>query len=241
MSQADDKTKTDTKIGGEDKSKLILPTNFRQMLIECIDPYQSCDYLQLGGVTFPVQLLCIGPEKKIIRLSEKYKTQYEKKLELSVSEICRLYDPSLGMDWLAKNATLEDIESFYLAHFERLSFNDEISELVNKVISLIDWKPIDDRSREEARRYFPAYPFLPCFTYNNIIEGTTAYEVFRTITRGHLEIMKLNNIINSDRMKIVDKEKQKQTDMSNRMNNVKTADEFMAGLSEQGFSIKDMM
>lgn len=221
--------------------ELILPPNFKQMIVECLDPLQSCEYAELGGKTFLVQVLPVGIEKKIIRLGLGLQQDYEMTIIRCTGEIVTYLEKTNSYDWPVNNCRLEDMEAFYLSFMERLQFNDYVVDVVQKIIRMIDWKPTDDRSKEDSNKYYQSRVFLPVTLYLNLTEKMTHYDILRNVTRGMLEIMKLNNMISNDRMKFVDKQKEEADSIGKEMSSAKTADEFMAGLAKQGFSLGNLI
>ena len=223
---------------GSQKPEIKLPPNFRQSLVEVISPSQSTDVYELGDLLFPITVLCIGPEKKLLRLGRACESNYDRMLSLSVGELCRLYEPSLNLNWAAKNASKEQLEEFYLKHLEKLAFNDDVISVVNQVIECIDWKPLDEKRKAEIRAYLPAHIFSPVTFYLNVIENSSINEIFTTMTRGLLEIVKLSNMIANDRMKFHDSEYRAKA--PDKMATADTFEKFTTGLNEQGFNLKDI-
>ena len=228
----------------EPKPELVLPPNFKKMLVECVDPTQSTDYLRLGGKTFLVQVLPVGVEKKITRLSKidlDNPDGYDIMLTRSVGEIVSFLEGSNQLDWPEQNGTRDELESFLLAFTEKIQYNDEIIKVVRQVQGLINWKPLDDKAQDDSARYITSHVFLPAMVYLNISEKFTPEYVFTKMTRGYIEIVKLNNMISNDRMKFTDKKQEAEEATSREMAGAKTADEYFASLGKQGFSVTDLM
>lgn len=229
-----------------EKPKLKIPTGFKKMLVECIDPTQSCDYAKLGGSTFPIQVLPIGLEKKILRLADTASSldsdaAYDFSLSMSAGEICRFYNSTISLDWPGDNASKDELENLCVKHLEKMRFNDEVELVVYHIENMIEWKPIEESRKEESERYTPSRILLPALTYLNLIEGYTPDYIFRNMTRGLLAIVKLNNMISSDRMTRVDIQKEKSNKINSKMSSASTLDEYMKGLSDQGFSVSDLL
>lgn len=214
------------------------------MLIEVVDPFQSMDYHRMGKRTFPVRVLPIGREKKLLRLNRLDQKEAEPLVPILVSELCTYYDPTLPMDWALDNLEEQEIIQFYLLHLEKMQYNDEVVKVVEQIRSKIDWTPIEEEARSESEKYLPAYIFHPVLLYLNVIEKPAITYLFRDITRGMLEIIKLDNSISNDRMrtssmKIRSGVTPKEDKVSREMNEAsgQSFDRFMAGLAEQGVDL----
>ena len=226
-----------------DENKILLPSDFKTILIECLDPSQSTDYFDLGSRIFPVQVLPIGLEKKIIRLANRYRTddEYDRLLVLATSELCHFYDNSVNYGWTSEIAKREELENFYLKHLEKLSYNEDVISVVDQVIEQIDWKPNDDRKLDEMRRYLPAHIFLPVLSYIQSIDGMNIIDVWSKITRGLLAIVRLGNMITNDKMKQDERQRAYSSGINQQMNDAKTAEDYLTGLASQGFDMKDFL
>lgn len=224
-----------------EKKEIKLPKNFKQILVEVIDPRQSTDYFDLGEITFPIQVMPLFLEKKFIRLARKYEgpEKYDRMLQLTVGELCHFYYPSLTINWPVTVANCDDFEAFYVGHLEKIQYNDEVYNVVCQVINQIDWKPTDPKQDAEWLRYIPARVFSTANTYMSLGESLTVEQVFSTMTRGLIEIRKLINMIQNDRMIMTDEikpvigTKPKQPQAAN-------LDDYLKGLADQGFSLTDM-
>lgn len=210
-----------------------------QILVEVMDPDQSCDYIEIGGRTFPVQVLSISLEKKVIRIAQRMELEYQEFIPTVCSEILRYNDPYLSLDWALDNSTIEEMERFYTAYLGKMVYNDIVEDTIDDIIAQIKWKPIDPKRRDELVPYLPASVFTSAFIYGGIVEGKTVSETWHGMTRGMFAIHKLNNMIQNDRMRIVDKEAAESDRIGNVMKTATTAEEYLAGLASQGMSVKD--
>ncbi len=226
----------------QQEQQLQLPDNFSQILVEVLDPAQSCDYLELGGRDIPIQVLTISAEKKFKRLSQKHEADYEQMISLAVGELCHWYFPELSIKWAAEHADQDDLEKLYLQHLEKSIYNDEVESVVNQMINQIEWKPADPKRSEQLKVYLPARIFAPVFSYNSTIEGLTLHDVWHTMTRGMLAITRLGNMITNDQMRILPEDMKPVDKVQQQMTNAKTSSEYLAGLASQGgLSMKDLI
>lgn len=227
---------TETK---QEKKGLNLPDNFKKILLEVISPSQSTDYMTLGDICFPIQVLPIGAEKKFLRLTKTYESEKERLISLATGELCRYYQPELRINWAAENANEDDLYIYYTSHLKKMSYNDDVIDVVSQVIDAIEWKPIDEEKNEQFQVYLPAFIFSPVVQYLNMIEGKDIHDVFEKYTRGLLEIVKLNNMIVNDRTR--PKETVKKKSVGDQMSKAQTADEYLSGLMGQGFDISSIL
>jgi hypothetical protein len=215
-----------------------LPANFEGILAEVVDPDLSIDYLPLGSRYFPVRVPRIGLEKRLLSISRALDENYEELVVRSADEICFEYQRDHSLGWAADNSTLEQMADFYVAHLEKCTYNDEIIRVVKVIIELIEWKP--RKKREDAAKYIAASPFTEQFLHIHLSEHIDPLAINKRLTRGFLEIVKLNNMINNDRMQREEGESEQYSSedrkMTEKMSSAKTLNEYMAGLASQGFN-----
>lgn len=219
------------------KKLITVPPEFKKFLIEVVDPAQSTDYFELGGAVFPVQVLSLGLEKKFLRLATSAGDDEELVITRTVGELCHFYYPELRLDWPVHHANIDTMSDFYGKHLDKLTYNDEVIKVVDQVIDRIDWKPMDEKKKMEIDFYMPSHIFSPIFTYLNITEQSVI-DLFKTVTRGMLEIIKLNNMLQNDRYRFSDPKFQENlvTNLtSQRMTKTDNLSEYLDGLMSQGF------
>lgn len=231
------------KKGKPEQEKITLPENFYLHLTEVIDPSQSIDYQHIGSLLFPIQVLPCSLESKILRLAstlDNTGSNFDTVVIRSVGEICQFYRKELDLGWPERNGTQEEIDLFYHAHLDRLSYNDTVKEVVQQIIDAIKWKPLDKDKEKEYKRYEVAAPLQGAMSLHNLVEHQSATDVSRQFTTGMIELIKLSNMINNDKMKRVDPKKESESDpVGEKMSSAKSMEEYMAGMAEQGINLSD--
>ena len=224
------------------QTPLVLPDNFEKKLSEIIDPQQSIDYQIIDGIYLPIRVLPLGMENKFHRITAclDYETNsnYEWVISRGCGEIIHFYEPSLPLDWIEKHSSKEEMESYFNAHLDKLEYNDDITLVVHKVIQQIKWHPLDEKREKERKKYSASDVFhIPLFLLN-VSEAYNVFDFSNRITRGFLEIMKLNNMISNDRFHFTPKEEGKSSDTEQPRND--SLENYLADMDKQGVDLRNL-
>lgn len=213
--------------------KLELPENFKAKLIEVVDPTQSLDYFE-SEITFPVQVLPISLERKLVRLGKQ--EDKESSVIQACGELAHFYYPFLTLDWASRNLSLDDAQIFFERHLEKQVYNDEIISVVHQVILQIEWHPSDPDDKDQWEKYAISTIFSDTYAYTTIShEHLLPVEFHTKLTRGCSEVMRLNQMITSDRFK--SKAPSDKPKPNKKIDKPGSVAEYMEGMAEQGVDI----
>jgi len=225
------------------KLDLVLPEGFFEALLEVVDPKQSVTYFEGYEVTILVQVPPISLENKLVRLA---KADSNEMIQRSAAEIISFY---CGKDlkWTEEHLREDEASKLYYAFLEKCKLNDIVIEVVQQVEKKIEWHKTDEKERKSWEKYAPASVFVSALLFCNYSSETHHPRYFiDNTTRGMQELMRLNSLVNTDRIlssRPKTKEEEANTaldDASEMMKKANTLDEYLDGLSKQGFNAGDL-
>lgn len=223
----------------DEAGEIKLPKDFVRILMEVIDPRQSLDYFDCNeGISFPVQVLPISVERLIVNIG-KLSEDKELATVRACGELVHFYYPQFTRDWAANHLSIPETELFYQFHLHKQEYNDQIIDVVRQVEDRIKWAPLDEEDKKESEKYRDAWVFNVAYGFVNFAsENYLTHDFVGKTTRGLAELIRLSNLVSSDRFRSKIKPSQKRE--ANPMEGVETLEDYMSGLQAQGVDLKKL-